>query len=113
MPYELGDDEVALIIRPTDYKLTESEWLGKIQTGIAVGDNFDLPDDVLSDLVHVATLCTSLLDIMNEDDDLYERVMEHRHNILIEEINKRQEPLQNKSGEVINFNAFTKTRGNA
>ena len=50
---------------------------------------------------------------MNEDDDLYERVMEHRHNILIEEINKRQEPLQNKSGEVINFNAFTKTRGNA
>ena len=113
MPYELGDDEIALVIRPSDYQLTQEEWLGKIQTGIAVGDNFDLPDDVLSDLIHVATLCTSLLEIMNEDDDLYERVMEHRHNILLEEIEKHEEPLQSKSGEVIQFNAFTKTRGNA
>jgi len=53
---------------------------------------------------------------MEKDDELMDRVAEHRHKILMEEISrrsKRDKALQGGGGEVINFNAYTKTKGNA
>tara|TARA_R100001377_G_scaffold82817_1_gene63586 strand:+ start:782 stop:1129 length:348 start_codon:yes stop_codon:yes gene_type:complete len=115
MPYELEDDEVAFIIKPTSIDNLE-DWDGTVSTGIAVGDNFCYSEDVLQDLVYVATLCSAFLDLMEKDDELMDRVAEHRHKILMEEISrrsKRDKALQGGGGEVINFNAYTKTKGNA
>ena len=53
-------------------------------------------------------LCTTLLDLMNDDDELYERVMDHRFKLLKEQIARQEE-----TAEVINFNEFTKTKGSA
>jgi hypothetical protein len=111
MTYELGDDEVAFIIRPTSKGSLEG-WDGTVTTGIAVGSNFCYSDDVLHDLVYIATLCSAFLDLMESDEE----VMDHRRNLMMEELSRRQEedkPLQELKGEVINFNAYTKTKGNA
>ena len=115
MPYELADDEVAFIIRPIDNDDMD-DWDGSVGTGIAVSDNFCYSDDVLSDLVYVATLCSAFLDLIEEDDEIFDRVSDHRYKIMMRQINKRSKgdkPLQNSKGEVINFNEYTKTKGNA
>tara|TARA_R110000796_G_scaffold12993_3_gene42554 strand:- start:1074 stop:1421 length:348 start_codon:yes stop_codon:yes gene_type:complete len=115
MTYELGDDEVAFIIRPTSKGSLEG-WDGTVTTGIAVGSNFCYSDDVLHDLVYIATLCSAFLDLMESDEEVMEMVAEHRRKLMMEELSRRQEedkPLQELKGEVINFNAYTKTKGNA
>jgi|TARA_R110000803_G_scaffold201012_1_gene265658 hypothetical protein len=115
MTYELGDDEVAFIIRPTSKGSLEG-WDGTVTTGIAVGSNFCYSDDVLHDLVYIATLCSAFLDLMESDEEVMEMVVDHRRNLMMEELSRRQEedkPLQELKGEVINFNAYTKTKGNA
>ena len=115
MTYELGDDEVAFIISPTS-KTSLEEWDGTVSTGIAVGDNFRHSEDVLHDLVYVATLCSAFLDLMESDEEVMEMVVDHRRNLMMEELSRRQEedkPLQELKGEVISFNAYTKTKGNA
>jgi|TARA_B110000967_G_C18585711_1_gene411916 hypothetical protein len=115
MTYELGDDEVAFIISPTS-KTSLEGWDGTVSTGIAVGDNFRHSEDVLHDLVYVATLCSAFLDLMEEDESIMDRVTNHRRFLLMQEINKRAEedkPLQKSNGKVINFNEYTKTKGNA
>ena len=115
MTYELGDDEVAFIIRPTSKGSLEG-WDGTVTTGIAVGSNFFYSDAVLHDLVYIATLCSAFLDLMESDEEVMEMVVDHRRNLMMEELSRRQEedkPLQELKGEVINFNAYTKTKGNA
>jgi hypothetical protein len=106
MSYTLEDDEVAVIIRPSPY--TEGDWHGLVTTGISYDNDSTLPEEVLEDCIHVAMLCTTLLDLMNDDDELYERVMDHRFKLLKEQIARQEE-----TAEVINFNEFTKTKGNA
>ena len=115
MTYELGDDEVAFIIRPTSKGSLEG-WDGTVTTGIAVGSNFCYSDDVLHDLVYIATLCSAFLDLMEKDGDLMDRVADHRQQMLVQELKKYakdSKPLQGSTGEIINFNAYTKTKGNA
>lgn len=111
MPYTLDDDEIAVIIRPASSKDIE-EWNGNVTTGIVVGDDFALPQHVLRDLVHVASMFTSAIDVMNYDDYVYDTVMDHRQQVLMNEI-ENQEIKDENTGEVINFNEFTKTKGNA
>ena len=115
MPYELADDEVAFIIRPINNEDMD-DWDGSIGTGIAVGDNFCYSDDVLSDLVYVATLCSAFLDLMEKGEEIFNRVNDHRYEMMMKQINNRNKedkPLQNTKGEVVNFNEYTKTKGNA
>tara|TARA_B110000977_G_scaffold190587_1_gene261567 strand:- start:493 stop:654 length:162 start_codon:yes stop_codon:yes gene_type:complete len=53
---------------------------------------------------------------MEEDESIMDRVTNHRRFLLMQEINKRAEedkPLQKSNGKVINFNEYTKTKGNA
>ena len=53
---------------------------------------------------------------MESDEEVMEMVVDHRRNLMMEELSRRQEedkPLQELKGEVINFNAYTKTKGNA
>ena len=106
MPYELADDEVAFIIKPINNENMD-EWDGSVGTGIAVGDNFRYTNEVLQDLVYVATLCSAFLDLMEQDDEIFDRVSDHRYEIMIKQINKHSK------GKVINFNEYTKTKGNA
>jgi len=115
MTYELADDEVAFIISPSSKGSLEG-WDGTVTTGIAVGKNFCYPDAVLHDLVYIATLCSAFLDLMEIDEEVMEMVVEHRNNLMLQEIDRIQEedkPLQEEKGEVINFNSYTKTKGNA
>tara|TARA_R110000737_G_scaffold310763_1_gene319528 strand:- start:42 stop:389 length:348 start_codon:yes stop_codon:yes gene_type:complete len=115
MPYELADDEVAFIIRPINTDDMD-DWDGSVGTGIAVGDNFCYSDDVLQDLVYVATLCSAFLDLIEKDDEIFDRVSDHRYEIMMKQINKHSKgdkPLQDSKGKVINFNEYTKTKGNA
>jgi len=116
MTYELADDEIAFIIRPTNLSNNISEWDGSIGTGVAVGDNFSHPQEILKDLLYVATLCSAFLDLMEIDEDIFDRVADHRYKLMMVELNKRSKEdssLQETKGEVINFNAYTKTKGEA
>jgi hypothetical protein len=53
---------------------------------------------------------------MEKDGDLMDRVADHRQQMLVQELKKYakdSKPLQGSTGEIINFNAYTKTKGNA
>tara|TARA_R110002020_G_scaffold41818_1_gene122934 strand:- start:2871 stop:3218 length:348 start_codon:yes stop_codon:yes gene_type:complete len=115
MPYELEEDEVAFIIKPTSNDNLD-DWDGSVATGVAVGDNFCYSTDVLQDLIYVATLCSAFLDLMEKDGELMDRVNDHRNQLLLQEANKlinKDKTVQRRNGEIINFNAYTKTKGNA
>ena len=76
-------DDEVAFIISPTSKTSLEEWDGTVSTGIAVGDNFRHSD---------------------------------RRFLLMQEINKRAEedkPLQKSNGKVINFNEYTKTKGNA
>ena len=53
---------------------------------------------------------------MEIDEDIFDRVADHRYKLMMIELNKRSKEdssLQETKGEVINFNAYTKTKGEA
>ena len=93
MSYEVNDDEVAIILRPVDAD-ENGDWTGELSTGLVVGKSNKFKIEVLSYLVHLATLMGTFLELSQEDEDLYNEV-------------------EGTEGKVLKLTKYTKTFGNA
>lgn len=119
MPYELEDDEIAFVLKPMSFD-ADGEWTGKLATGVAVGDNITLSEDTIKEVIALATLLSSFLDIVEEDDYIRNRVTEHRDQLLEEHLSnyvsdEEPEPVYEteQGSNVIKLTRNTKTKGSA
>ena len=114
MSYTVRDDEVAIILRPIE-KDKNGEWTGELSTGLVVGDSKQFKIEVMSYLVHLATLMGTFLEMTQEDDVLYNEVEERRNeNLAIEKKEKKvYEEVEGTQGKVLKLTKHTKTYGNA
>lgn len=114
MSYTVDDDEVAIILRPVAVD-KNGDWTGDLNTGLVVGDSKKFKIEVISYLVHLATLMGTFLEMTQEDEDLYNEVEERRNENLA--IDKREqkvyEEVAGTDGKVLRLTKYTKTFGNA
>ena len=111
MGYEIGDDEIAIVISPIDYDKPD-KWRGDSNVSIAISPDHDLPDSVINGIVEIATMMSAFLDLSNEQPYLYALVKEHR-DYLIAMDEEEEKPIVTKEGNVYRLNKWTKTKGNA
>ena len=118
MRYRIGDDEVALVLKPCSFD-RHGRWTGEMNTGLVVGQPKMLNVEEVAYVVHLATLMGAFLELAQHDDELYNAVEEHRNDLIGLEHNLQQEesPLYEKvegtDGKVLKLTRFTKTQGNA
>ena len=111
MPYELKDDELAIVIRPQNY---EDEWTGDVAIQLAVSPENNVPDIVMAHIMNVATLMSAFLDVASEYPDVYELVEDHRNYMMGIDVDEEEESLDiQQDGNVYTLNRWTKTKGNA
>ena len=114
MSYEVNDDEVAIILRPVDAD-ENGDWTGELSTGLVVGNSKHFKIEVLSYLVHLATLMGTFLELSQEDEDLYNEVEERRnHHLGVDKKEEKvYEEVEGTEGKVLKLTKYTKTFGNA
>ena len=114
MSYEVNDDEVAIILRPVDAD-ENGDWTGELSTGLVVGKSNKFKIEVLSYLVHLATLMGTFLELSQEDEDLYNEVEERRnHHLGVDKKEEKvYEEVEGTDGKVLRLTKYTKTFGNA
>lgn len=114
MSYTVDDDEVAIILRPVGLN-KKGDWSGELSTGLVVGNSKHFKIEVLSYLVHLATMMGTFLEMTQEDEDLYNEVEERRNDNLA--IDKKEqkvyEEVEGTDGKVLRLTKYTKTFGNA
>jgi hypothetical protein len=118
MPYELDDDEFAIIIRPTNWEEEDgTDWSGDCETAIGMSDSSTLPEFISHHVMDIATMMTTFLDIAVDYPEIFALVQERRDKLLDfydEELpEKAERPTVKKDGNVYTINKWTKTKGNA
>ena len=117
MKYVIGDDEVALVLKPCSFN-KGGKWSGEMNTGLVVGQIKLLSSEDVSYVVHLATLMGAFLELAQHDEELYNAVEEHRNELIgveyqIQEENPLYEKVEGTEGKVLKLTRFTKTQGNA
>tara|TARA_R110002020_G_scaffold90629_3_gene220757 strand:- start:1604 stop:1951 length:348 start_codon:yes stop_codon:yes gene_type:complete len=115
MKYVIGDDEVALVLKPCSFD-NKGKWTGEMNTGLVVGEIKLLNSEDVSYVVHLATLMGAFLELAQHDDELYNAVEEHRNDLIGFEQQEEQplyEKVEGTDGKVLKLTRFTKTQGNA
>jgi len=117
MKYIIGDDEVALVLKPCSFN-KGGKWSGEMNTGLVVGQIKLLSSEDVSYVVHLATLMGAFLELAQHDEELYNAVEEHRNELIgleyqIQEENPLYEKVEGTEGKVLKLTRFTKTQGNA
>jgi len=115
MKYSIGDDEVALVLKPCSFD-KKGKWTGEMNTGLVVGEIKLLTSEDVSYVVHLATLMGAFLELAQHDDELYNAVEEHRNDLIGFEQQEEQplyEKVEGTDGKVLKLTRFTKTQGNA
>ena len=117
MKYIIGDDEVALVLKPCSFN-KGGKWSGEMNTGLVVGQIKLLSSEDVSYVVHLATLMGAFLELAQHDEELYNAVEEHRNELIgleyqIQEENPLYEKVEGTGGKVLKLTRFTKTQGNA
>lgn len=119
MPYELDDDEFAIIIRPIDYTEEDgSDWQGNVETAIGMSDTCTIPVFISQHVMDIATMMSTFLDVAADHPDIYALVQQRRDKLLevygdedVPEQIKR--PTVEKDGNVYRLDFWTKTKGEA
>ena len=114
MPYIVQDDEVAVLLRPASFN-AKGEWTGELETGLVCGAMVKTDVETVSYLVHLATLMGTFLEMIQEDEGLYETVADRRDYLV--SLDKQEKPLyeevEGTDGKVLKLTRWTKTEGNA
>ena len=114
MPYIVQDDEVAVLLRPASFD-EKGDWTGELETGLACGAMVKTNVETMSYLVHLATLMGTFLEMIQDDEGLYEAVADRRDYLV--SLEKQDKPLYEKvegtDGKVLRLTRWTKTEGNA
>ena len=117
MKYVIGDDEVALVLKPCSFD-SKGKWTGEMNTGLVVGKPKLLDSEDVSYVVHLATLMGAFLELAQHDDELYNAVEEHRNDLIgaehqLQDESPMYETVEGTNGKVLKLTRFTKTQGNA
>jgi hypothetical protein len=120
MTFELEDDEYALVLKP--YFVEEDDEM-RVSVGMAVDYENGHSVATQSHMYFSLTLLGACFDMLNKDEDFYEKVLKRRDEMFTEEeeafVNAPDEdgikPVTKykTEGNVITLTQFSKTKGNA
>ena len=118
MPYELDDDEFAIIIRPINWEEEDgTDWEGDCETAIGMSDTSTLPFYIAQHVMDIATMMSTFLDVAADHPEIFALVQQRRDKLLelygddVPEQVKR--PTVEKDGNVYTLDIWTKTKGEA
>ena len=118
MPYELDDDEFAIIIRPINWGEEDgTDWEGDCETAIGMSDTSTLPYFIAQHVMDIATMMSTFLDVAADHPEIFALVQQRRDKLLelygddVPEQVKR--PTVEKDGNVYTLDIWTKTKGEA
>lgn len=120
MTFDLENDEYALILKP--YFVDEDDEM-RVSVGMAIDYDNGHSVDTQSHMYFSLTLLGACFDMLNKDEDFYNRVLEKRDEMFMEEeeafVNSPDEEeikpahKYKSEGNVITLTQFTKTKGTA
>jgi hypothetical protein len=119
MSYELGSDEVAVLVKPV--LDDDGEWTMELRTGITFGSDVKgVPGQAAVD---AALTMAAALAFVQDNVDIMDYIDEYKHNMLKElypdqyaealEEYEAEEQGYKTDGNIITLTAWTKTEGNA
>ena len=118
MPYELDDNEFAIIIRPINWSEEDgTDWEGDCETAIGMSDTSTLPYFIAQHVMDIATMMSTFLDVAADHPEIFALVQQRRDKLLelygddVPEQVKR--PTVEKDGNVYTLDIWTKTKGEA
>jgi|TARA_R110000782_G_scaffold187280_3_gene277487 predicted RNA-binding protein associated with RNAse of E/G family len=112
MPYEVGVEDIALLIRPLGN--------GRIETCIYKDPDNILDEDELDEALQVAVTMSAFFELALDDstgimETLKEQLNDKMHEIMSMNSSEYEDdvvPLYTSEGNVLRINRFTKTKGN-
>lgn len=116
--YTIEEDDVAFILTPKLDK--DGKWNGMLQSAVATHPETILDDRTMSRLIELITLISAFIDVVQEDQYVYDTVSERRDELLEEagygvdaDDEEDYEVVEGTDNKVIKLTRFTKTEGSA
>lgn len=118
MPYEMKDDEFAIIIKPVGYTEKDgNDWDGDVHTSIVLTKDTTIPNLVAAHIMNIATMMTTFLDVAADYPDIYDIVEERRDELMGLEDDDFEDETETveyeRDGNVLRLSRWSKTEGNA
>lgn len=118
MPYELDDDEFAIIIRPINWEEEDgTDWDGDCETAIGMSETCILPPYISQHVMDIATMMSTFLDVAADHPEIFALVQQRRDKLLeiyAEDLPEQvKRPTVEKDGNVYTLDIWTKTKGEA
>ena len=110
MGHDLRDDEIAIVISPINYEVP-SEWQGDINVGLVISPDKEIPEDILTRVIGIATLMSAFFDVAADNLEIHDIVEEHRNYLM--KLEEEEKPVVIRDGNVYTLDIWTKTKGNA
>lgn len=121
MPYEVKDDEFALIVKPL--MRSPTDWTGEVKMGMTFNPDSTLPVEVQMSVVNIVTVLSVVMDYCKDNPDILDELIGLRNEFFADQFSDAEEdeepanennaPKYRKSGNLIQLDVFTKTEGNA
>ena len=110
MTQELKPEDIAIVLRPTNY---EEDWDGDVGISLVMSEDTPVPLEVRMHILNMATMMSTFLDVAKDNPDIYE-IVEERRNYLMGIEEDEEEGLDVlQDGNVYTLNKWTKTEGSA
>jgi hypothetical protein len=116
MPYELSDEEFAIIIRPVNWEEEDgTDWDGDCETAIGINNTCTLPSEITVHIMDIATMMSTFLEVAAERPDIYALVKQRRDELMDLYSNDEEEDTVTvyKEGNVYTLDIWSKTKGEA
>lgn len=115
--YKVERDTMAFLLTPV--KDEKGEWNGMVNSALALHPDTELKGEVLATLFNLATLISAFIDVVQDDEYVYDTVTARRDEILEENYSDEEdeeeeyEVMEGTENKVIKITKFTKTQGSA
>ncbi len=110
MTHDIGDDELAIVIRPKNF---DDDWKGEVDIELVASTESVLPPKIQAQMLNIATMMSAFLDVATEHPEVYDLVEEHRNYLMELELEEEKSLDVIRDGNVYTLDRWTKTKGNA
>ena len=110
MTHDIGDDELAIVIRPKNF---DDDWKGEVDIELVASTESVIPPKIQAQMLNIATMMSAFLDVATEHPEVYDLVEEHRNYLMELELEEEKSLDVIKDGNVYTLDRWTKTKGNA